>query len=217
MTTSPSPAADLRLVLASASSARSRLLSEAGIPHSTLVSGVDEQEVTESLGALSVPDLTVALAQAKARRVAGYLDQSDPRRTYVIGCDSLLEIDGEAFGRPADLPDAARRWQRLRGRTGILHTGHAVIDLRADVWVHGAASTTVRFGNPDDDEVLAYLASGEPLDVAGAFTLNGLSAPFIDGVDGDPSNVIGLSIPLLRRLLRELGVRWTDLWTRAAP
>jgi septum formation protein len=208
----------MRLVLASASPARSRLLTASGIPHSTLVSGVDENAVIATLPPTSTPtDIAQALAQVKAQTAAQYLDRNDPRRTYVVGCDSVLDLDGRPLGKPFDLADAARRWQVMRGRTGALRTGHTVIDLQANVWVNAVETTVVRFGTPDDDEVLAYLATGEPLNVAGGFTLDALSGPFIDGIDGDPSNVVGLSLPLLRTLMRQLGVRWTDLWTQATP
>jgi len=208
----------MRLVLASASPARSRLLSTSGIAHSTMVSGVNEEAATAALGAAATPtDIAQSLAQAKAQAVAQYMDRSDPRRTYVIGCDSVLDMDGRALGKPIDAADAARRWQAMRGRTGALRTGHTVIDVQANVWVNAVQSTVVRFGSPDDDEVLAYLASGEPMTVAGGFTLDALAAPFIDSIDGDPSNVVGLSLPMLRTMLRQLGVRWTDLWTQATP
>ena len=207
-----------RIVLASASPARSLLLSNAGIPHYTLVSGVNETAHTIALGPDATPiEIVLALSQAKAQAVAAQLDPSDERRTYVIGCDSLLQINGQALGKPLDLEDAARRWQFMRGNTGLLHTGHTIIDVQGQMWVHEVASTTIYFGMPDDDEVLAYLATGESLHVAGAFTLDGLSAPFVSRIDGDPSNVIGLSLPLVRTLLRQLGVRWTDLWTQATP
>ena len=207
-----------RIVLASASPARSLLLSNAGIPHSTLVSGVNETAHTIALGPDATPiEIVLALSQAKAQAVAAQLDPSDERRTYVIGCDSLLQINGQALGKPLDLEDAARRWQFMRGNTGLLHTGHTIIDVQGQMWVHEVASTPIYFGMPDDDEVLAYLATGESLHVAGAFTLDGLSAPFVSRIDGDPSNVIGLSLPLVRTLLRQLGVRWTDLWTQATP
>jgi len=183
-----------------------------------MVSGVNEEAATAALGPLATPtDIALALAQAKAQTVAQYMDRNDPRRTYVIGCDSVLDMDGRALGKPVDAADAARRWQAMRGRTGALRTGHTVIDVQGNVWVNAVESTVVRFGTPDDDEVLAYLASGEPMNVAGAFTLDALGAPFIDGIDGNPSNVVGLSLPVLRNLLRQLGVRWTDLWTQATP
>ena len=133
----------------------------------------------------------------------------------MLGCDSALELDGVGYGKPADGPEAAARWRRMGGSQGILHTGHCLIDAASGQAAEGVASTVVRFARLGDDEIDAYVRSGEPLAVAGAFTLDGLSAPFIDGVEGDPSNVIGLSLPLLRTLLGQLGVGITSLWNRA--
>lgn len=130
----------------------------------------------------------------------------------VVGCDSVLDLDGQALGKPADAEDATARWKSMRGRSGVLRTGHCVIDLATGRRVSATASTTVRFGTPDDDEIAAYVASGEPLYVAGAFTLDGRSAPFVEGIEGDHGNVIGISLPLLRRLLAELDLRITDFW-----
>lgn len=197
------------LVLASASPARAGLLKQAGLDPRVVVSGVDEEAITAS----SPTDLARILAEAKAEAVAGggLLEGGE----LVLGCDSVLELDGfegTALGKPADAAEATARWQAMRGRNGTLLTGHCVIDTATGRRVSRTASTTVRFGTPDDDEIAAYVASGEPLYVAGAFTLDGRSAPFVKGVDGDPGNVIGLSLPLLRELLAELGVRITDLW-----
>jgi septum formation protein len=194
------------LVLASASPARLGLLKQAGLDPRVIVSGVDEDAITAATPA----ELARVLAEAKANAVAsgGALDGGE----LVIGCDSVLELDGEALGKPADPAEALARWQAMRGRSGVLRTGHCVIDTANGKQVSETASTTVRFGTPDDEEVAAYVASGEPLYVAGAFTLDGRSAPFLDGIEGDAGNVIGLSLPLLRRLLAELGVRITDLW-----
>jgi len=197
-----------RLVLASASGARLNLLRSAGLSPEVVISGVDESAVT----APTVAELCLELARCKAQAVGGSIAAGE--RALVIGCDSILEFDGEAFGKPTDEADAAARWARMAGHSGVLHTGHCVIDVATGKEVAAVASTTVRFGTPEPAELAAYLASGEPLHVAGAFTLDGLSSPFIDGIDGDPSNVIGLSLPLLRRLLAELGVRITDLWAR---
>jgi septum formation protein len=195
------------LVLASASPARLGLLRQAGFDPRVVVSGVDEEAVTAPTPA----ELARVLAEAKAGAVAGggLLDGGE----LVIGCDSVLELDGEALGKPADAAEATARWMSMRGRSGVLRTGHCVIDTATGRQVSRTASTTVHFGTPDDAEVAAYVASGEPLHVAGAFTLDGRSAPFVTGVDGDPGTVIGLSLPLLRALLAELGVRITDLWT----
>ncbi|WP_457028782.1 nucleoside triphosphate pyrophosphatase [Kitasatospora sp. P5_F3] len=193
------------LVLASASPARLGLLRQAGLAPQVIVSGVDEDAITASTPA----ELALVLAEAKARAVAGELTDGQ----LVIGCDSVLELDGRALGKPTDPADALARWQAMRGREGVLQTGHCLIDTATGKESSATASTTVRFGTPDDAELAAYIASGEPLHVAGAFTLDGRSAPFIDGIDGDPGNVIGLSLPLLRRLLADLDVRITDLWS----
>ncbi|MFE2551629.1 Maf family protein [Streptomyces sp. NPDC059355] len=193
------------LVLASASPARLNLLRQAGLAPHVIVSHFDE----DALSADSPAELALALAEAKAGVVAA-LDEA--AGSLVIGCDSVLELDGEALGKPADAEEATARWKSMRGRAGVLRTGHCVIDTATGRQVSATASTTVRFGEPTDAEVAAYVASGEPLHVAGAFTLDGLSAPFIEGIDGDHGNVIGLSMPLLRSLLAELGVSITDLW-----
>jgi septum formation protein len=199
------PAPRRALVLASASPARLGLLRQAGLDPQVIVSGVDEEAIT----APTPGELARVLAEAKADVVAGLLSDGE----LVIGCDSVLELDGQAYGKPADAEEATARWKSMRGRDGILQTGHCVIDLATGRRVSATASTTVRFGTPDDAEIAAYVASGEPLSVAGAFTLDGRSAPFLDGIDGDHGNVVGLSLPLLRRLLADLGVRITDLWT----
>ncbi|MBM9504595.1 nucleoside triphosphate pyrophosphatase [Actinacidiphila acididurans] len=194
------------LVLASASPARLGLLKQAGLDPLVVVSGVDE----EAISAPTPGELARVLAEAKAAAVAG--GGALAGGELVVGCDSVLELDGQALGKPKDAAEAVRRWEEMRGRTGVLQTGHCVIDTRTGRSVSETASTTVRFGTPDDDEIAAYVASGEPLHVAGAFTLDGRSAPFVSGIDGDAGNVIGLSLPLLRRLLGELGIRITDLW-----
>ncbi|GAA1071473.1 MULTISPECIES: nucleoside triphosphate pyrophosphatase [Kitasatospora] len=192
------------LVLASASPARLGLLRQAGLDPQVRVSGVDEDALTAATPA----ELALVLAEAKAKTVAAGLSDGE----LVIGCDSVLELDGQALGKPADAAEALERWRSMRGRSGVLQTGHCVVDTATGRQSSATASTTVRFGTPDDEEVAAYIASGEPLHVAGAFTLDGRSAPFVEGIDGDPGNVIGLSLPLLRRLLADLGVRITDLW-----
>jgi septum formation protein len=192
------------LVLASASPARLGLLRQAGLDPKVIVSGVDE----DALSAPTPAGLALVLAEAKAVAVAATLGDGE----LVVGCDSVLELDGQALGKPADAADARARWTSMRGRSGVLRTGHCVIDTRSGARASATASTTVHFGTPDDAEIDAYIASGEPLHVAGAFTLDGRSAPFVDGIEGDPGNVIGLSLPLLRALLSEVDVRITDLW-----
>ncbi|MFJ4919778.1 Maf family protein [Streptomyces sp. NPDC088725] len=194
-----------RLVLASASPARLGLLRQAGLAPEVIVSGVDE----DALSAPTPAELALVLAGAKATAVAGL---SEVAGALVIGCDSVLELDGTAYGKPAGAEEATARWKSMRGRTGILQTGHHVIDTANGLSAAATASTTVRFGDPTDAEIAAYVASGEPLAVAGAFTLDGRSAPFVDSIEGSHGNVIGLSLPLLRRLLAELNVGITDLW-----
>jgi septum formation protein len=208
MTEPPEPPAvpPTRLVLASASPARLKTLRAAGVEPEVVVSGVDEEAVTAD----SPAHLAGVLAALKAEAVA----VRRPDRV-VVGCDSVLELDGEAYGKPADAAEAVERWRRMRGRTGVLHTGHTVItgDRRADA----VASTTVRFAEIDDATISAYVDTGEPLRVAGAFTVDGLGGPFVEGIEGDHHNVVGISLPLLRHLLERVGVRWTDLWSVGAP
>jgi septum formation protein len=192
-----------RLVLASASPARLRLLHAAGFDPEVVVSGAPEDDLT----AADVPSLVLALARRKAEAVS-----ANCKDALVLGCDSMLDIDGHAVGKPGTPEVAVGRWRTLRGRSATLCTGHHMVDTATTRSAEAVAKTLVRFARPTDEEIAAYVASGEPLDVAGGFTLDGRSAPFIDGVDGDPSNVIGLSLPLLRRLLEALGHRVTDLW-----
>ncbi|MBX9978439.1 MAG: Maf-like protein, partial [Mycobacterium gordonae] len=195
-----------RLVLGSASSGRLKVLRQAGVEPLVRVSGLDEDGLIAAMGPDAAPDEVVrTLARAKAEHVAGMLgDQHVTADCVVLGCDSMLYLNGQLCGKPASTDDARRQWRSMAGRAGQLHTGHCLIQLRDHDVVRVEAQTsitTVHFGTPTDSDLEAYLASGEPLRVAGAFTLDGLGGWFIDGVDGDPSTVIGVSLPLLRSLL----------------
>jgi septum formation protein len=197
-----------RLVLASQSPARLQLMRQAGLNPEVVISGVDESAVT----APRVADLVALLASAKAAAVA-----KGEEDALVVAADSVLEFRGQALGKPADVIDAGLRWQRMSGNSGVLHTGQAVFDVRDGAVTQrdvGVSSTVVHFASPSQDELDAYLATGEPLEVAGAFTLDGLGAPFVRRIEGDPSAVIGLSLPLLRTQLATLGVSLTELWRR---
>ena len=196
------PPGSAAFVLASGSPGRLRLLRAAGLDPEVVVSGADESHD----GQLDVADLVVVLAERKAAAVARLRPDA-----LVLGCDSLLDLDGQPVGKPASAGQAAAMWRRLAGRTATLRTGHCLIEPGGRV-ARDVASTTVRFGTPSDAEVAAYVATGEPLAMAGAFSIDGRGAVFVDGIDGDPGNVIGLSLPLLRRMLAGLGVAITDLW-----
>lgn len=174
-----------------------------------MVSDVDE----DAFGFADVADLVARLAVAKASAVFERVGDGD---VVVIGCDSLLDLDGEPMGKPADAGQARERWRRMRGRTGHLRTGHHVLArLGGDVRARTAVATTeVTFADLGDDEIDAYVATGEPLRVAGAFTIDGLGGAYVTGIGGDPHNVVGISLPLLRGLLAELGVPWHSLWRR---
>jgi septum formation protein len=195
-----------RLVLASASPARRALLTAAGIDADVLVSGVDESTVE----ATDPETLCLALARMKARTVAARME-AEPR-TLVLGCDSVLEFDGETLGKPADPGEAIKRWHAMRGRSGVLHTGHHLTDVMNGTQAEAVASTVVHFADITDEEIYAYVATEEPLHVAGAFTIDGRGGVFVERLEGDHGNVVGLSLPLLRRLLAQLGVPVTSLW-----
>jgi septum formation protein len=196
-----------RFVLASASPARRRLLELAGLRVDVLVSGVDES----TIAAPTTQELTAKLAAAKADTVAGRVHEA-----LVLGCDSMLEFDGKAYGKPANAREARARWTEMAGGTGILHTGHCLLDVHEGYVrkrVTQVGSTTVHFGQPTESELAAYIESGEPMQVAGAFTLDGLGGWFITGIDGDHGTVLGLSLPLLRTMLGTLDIAPTDLWS----
>jgi septum formation protein len=178
-----------------------------------MVSGVAEDGVAGLTAAESARTLAERKAVAIARRLAGTTLPGRPA-PLVVGCDSVLAIDGELRGKPESADQARAWWHEQRGRSGVLTTGHAVVDLATGRRTSGVADTVVRFGFPSDAEIDAYIATGEPLAVAGACTIEGYGAPFVAGIDGDHGTVIGLSLPLLRELLAELGIAITDLWTR---
>lgn len=201
----------MRFVLASASPARLNVLRSAGIEPVVRVSGVDEDAVAAALSDPTPGELVTALARAKAEVIA-----ADEQDALVVGCDSmLLTADGEVQGKPGTVENARARWRKMAGTTGTLLTGHAILKVENGRVTETAAdheATHVRFGTPSEDELEAYLATGEPLQVAGAFTLDGLGGWFVDGIDGDPSSVIGISLPLTRKLLRRLDVVISDIW-----
>lgn len=194
------------LVLASASPARRTTLQAAGLDPIVVVSGVDESQLVD----LPPAELALQLAELKCAAVVGR--DEVPTGALVLGCDSVLELDGEALGKPHDPDEARRRWQAMRGRSGVLHSGHCLRDTASGRVAAATGSTTVHFADVGDDEIDAYVATGEPLHVAGAFTIDGFGGAFIAGIEGDHHNVVGVSLPLLRELVLELGHGWPDLW-----
>lgn len=196
------------LVLASASPARLATLRSAGVDPVVVVSGVDESQ----LDGLPPAELALQLAELKCAAVAARDDL--PEGALVLGCDSVLDLDGAALGKPADAEEATRRWKDMRGRSGTLLTGHCLRETAGGRVAAAVASTTVHFADVSDDEIAAYVATGEPLHVAGAFTVDGLGGAFVTSISGDHHNVVGVSLPLVRHLVAELGHSWTSLWTR---
>ena len=214
----------MRFVLASTSPARLALLRGAGLEPEIMAPGVDEEATVAALEAeggnrLSASELVQALAEAKAEAVAGVLRDSIDDATLVFGGDSAFEIDGQIHGKPHTAAKA--RWLAQNGRTGTLWSGHRLVLLRAGqpaVHLDRVASATVTFAELGEQEIERYIATGEPLEVAGAFTIDSLGGPFIARVEGDPSTVVGLSLATLRTMVRELGLEWTELWgTSRAP
>jgi septum formation protein len=195
------------LVLASGSASRLGILQSAGIDPEVVISGVEET-CDDDLGTAAVVEI---LATRKADAVATLRPGS-----LVLGCDSMLDLRGRAFGKPVSAGDAVDMWRRLSGQHGTLYTGHCVIDGAGGRRAQAVAATIVRFGSPNRDELAAYVGTGEPMSLAGAFSIDGRGASFVDGIDGDPSNVIGLSLPLLRSMLADLGISITDLWRPAS-
>lgn len=211
------PSADggqVELILASASPARLSTLRSAGLNPMVRVSGVDEGAVT----APDTPALVAELARLKATAVAASLPDASTELTRVlIGCDSMLDLEGESLGKPESAAAARNRWRRMRGRSGVLYTGHQVLVSAGGRTEErsGVAATRVWFADLSDAEIDAYIGTGEPLQVAGAFTIDGLGGAFVERIEGDHHNVVGISLPLLRTLLAGLGIGWPTLWTRA--
>lgn len=199
-------------MLASASPARLATLRAAGVDPEVVVSGVDESVVSETDPAVFVSRLASLKAQAVVERLTAEELQSDG---WVLGCDSVLAFDGEILGKPGDAADAVRRWQRMRGRSGVLHTGHCLVDLTSGTEIRRSVATTVHFAKLSEPEIEAYVATGEPLQVAGAFTVDGLGGAFVTRIEGDHHNVVGLSLPALREMFAELDVEWMSLWNLA--
>jgi septum formation protein len=193
-------------VLASASPARLKTLRAAGLDPTVIVSGVDESQAD------GLPPIEMALQLAELKCAAVAPREEVPEGALVLGCDSVLELHGEALGKPGTEQEATRRWQDMRGSTGVLHTGHCLRDTATGKVAAATGSTTVRFADVSDEEIAAYVATGEPLHVAGAFTVDGLGGAFVTGIEGDHHNVVGVSLPLLRELVLELGHSWTELW-----
>ena len=195
----------VQIILASASPSRLRLLESVGITPSILVSGVDED--ASEFESLSPAELVIALAILKAHTVK----DKAPVNSLIIGCDSTFEFEGKSLGKPVTKTKAIERCKQLSGKTGYLHTGHCLIDLRHGIELSERSTAKVQFAQMTDAEIIDYVDSDEPLNVAGGFTLDGLSAPFITKIEGDPSGIIGLSLPLLRKMIISLGYSWPEL------
>ena len=195
----------LQIILASSSPSRLRLLESAGITPKVLVSGVDEESSEFDL--LSPSELVIALAILKAHTVK----EIAPENSLIIGCDSTFEFNGKSLGKPGIRENAIARCKELSGKSGYLHTGHCLIDLKQGIELSERSTAKVQFAQMTEVEIIDYVDSGEPLNVAGGFTLDGLSAPFITNIEGDPSGIIGLSLPLLRKMIISLGYSWPEL------
>lgn len=203
-----------QVLLASASSSRYRLLIDGGIKPLVQVSAVDEDAITAQLGDISPADLVTELAKAKGKAVVSDITVTQNRNLLIIAADSMLEFDGQMYGKPLTVQTAKTRWQAMRGKSGYLHSGHWICDLVTGKEITGVAGAQVNFADVSDEEIDSYVASGEPLNVAGGFTHEGRSAAFINSINGDVAAVAGMSMILLRQLTAQLGISWTQLWDR---
>ncbi len=194
-----------QIILASSSPSRLRLLESVGIKPEVIVSGIDEE--SPEFDSLSPSDLVIKLASLKANTVKSRA----PINSLIIGCDSTFEFNGKSLGKPLNRENAIERSKLLSGKFGYLHTGHCIIDVKNGKEINKLSSARVQFAEMTNEEIVDYVDSGEPLNVAGGFTLDGLSAPFITSIEGDPSGIIGLSLPLLRNMVMSLGYSWLDI------
>jgi septum formation protein len=194
-----------RIVLASQSTSRRRLLEDAGLKPTIIVSNVDEE--TDFFNAMSPEDMVIALAVSKAHTVREMIDYP----AIIIGCDSTFDVDGVSFGKPGTPEIAIARAKKISGRTGLLHTGHCVIDTGKGIEIADRVTTKVTFTDMTDEEIADYVASEEPLHVAGGFTLDGFGSPFIPIIEGDYTNVVGISMPFLRKAMQQLGYSWPQV------
>ena len=194
-----------RLVLASQSTSRRRLLEDAGLKPTIIVSNVDEE--TDFFNAMAPVDMVIALAISKAHTVREMIDYP----AIIIGCDSTFDVDGVSFGKPGTPEVAIERAQKISGRTGLLHTGHCIIDTEQGIEIADRVTTKVTFSEMTEEEIADYVASEEPLHVAGGFTLDGFGSPFIPIIEGDYTNVVGVSMPFLRSAMKQLGYSWPQV------
>ena len=194
-----------RIVLASQSTSRRRLLEDAGLKPTIIVSNVDEE--TEFFNAMAPVDMVIALAISKAHTVREMIDYP----AIIIGCDSTFDVDGVSFGKPGTPEVAIERAQKISGRTGLLHTGHCIIDTEQGIEIADRVTTKVTFSEMTEEEIADYVASEEPLHVAGGFTLDGFGSPFIPIIEGDYTNVVGVSMPFLRSAMKQLGYSWPQV------
>lgn len=195
----------VQIILASSSPSRLRLLESVGVKPEVIVSGIDEE--SPEFDSLSPSDLVIKLASLKANAVKSRA----PINSLIIGCDSTFDFNGKSLGKPLNRENAIERSKLLSGKFGYLHTGHCIIDVKNGKEINKLSSAKVQFAEMTNEEIVDYVDSGEPLNVAGGFTLDGLSAPFITSIEGDPSGIIGLSLPLLRNMVMSLGYSWLDI------